>query len=125
LEASKVCGKIFEDDGVGNADGLQVLHRAAQNEAAEVLVANELDLAHLHGGAFLDIEVDLHRGRRNVLDIELDGGELVAVLGENLLENGGGAQDLGGSYWLSTVRPTFSFLKRSRTSDCETALRPL
>ena len=32
---------------------------------------------------------------------------------------------LVGSYWLSTVRPTFSFLKRSSTSDGETVFRPL
>ena len=57
---------------------------AAQVERADVPVAHELDLAHLHHRAFLDIEVDLHRGRRNGLDVGLDGGELVAVLGEQL-----------------------------------------
>ena len=74
--------QILEDDRIRNADGLQVLHRAAQQQAADVLVAGELDLAHLHRGAFLDVEVHLHRGRRNRLDLGLDGGELVPVLGE-------------------------------------------
>ncbi len=32
---------------------------------------------------------------------------------------------LAGSYWLSTERPTFSFLKRSSTSETETEFRPL
>ena len=32
---------------------------------------------------------------------------------------------LVGSYWLSTESRTFAFLKRSSTSDCVTALRPL
>ena len=80
---------------VGNADGLEVLHRAAQHQAADVLVAGELDLAHLHRGAFLDVEVHLHGGRRNGLDLGFDGGELVAVLGENVFEHGLGALDLG------------------------------
>ena len=53
-------------------------------QAAEVLVAGEADVAHLHRGAFLDVEVHLHRGRRNGLDLGLDGGELVAVLGQDL-----------------------------------------
>ena len=74
--------KVLKDDGVGNADGLQILHGPAQVKRADVPVAHELDLAHLHYRAFLDVEVHLHRGRRNGLDVGLDGGELMAVLGE-------------------------------------------
>ena len=64
--------------------GFRFFMDAAQVERAQVLVAGELDLAHLHHRAFLDVEVHLHRGRRNGLDVGLDGGELVAVLGEQL-----------------------------------------
>ena len=50
-------------------------------------VAGEFNLAHLHSGAFLDVEVHLHRGRGNRLHLFLDGGELVPVLGEQILEH--------------------------------------
>ena len=53
------------------------------------------DLADLYGWAFLDIEVDLHRRGRNGLDVGLDGGELVTVLGEDVFEDGLGPLDLG------------------------------
>ncbi len=87
--------QILEDDGVGNADGLEVLHGAAQVKRAHMGVAGELDGADLYDRAFLDVEVHLHRGRRNGLDIRFDGGELVAVLSHHLLENRFGALDLG------------------------------
>ena len=88
--------KILEDDGIGDADGLQVLHRAAQQECVDVLVAAEMNLAHFDGRAFLDVEVHLHRGRRNGLDLGLDGGELVAVLRQNVLEHSLGPLDARG-----------------------------
>ena len=87
--------EILKEDGVRNADGLEVLHGAAQHQAGNMLVAGELDVAHLDGGAFLDIEVDLNRSRRDVLDVQLYNGELVSVLGEQIFEDGGGAQNLG------------------------------
>ena len=88
--------EVLEDDGIGNADGLEVLHRAAQVERADVPVALELDVAHLHHWAFLDVEVHLDRGRRNGLDLGFDGGELVPMLGQKLLDHGFGVLDLGG-----------------------------
>ena len=72
--------EILKDDRIRNADGLQVLHRAAQIKSAQVLVAGEIDLADFYRRAFLDVEVHLHRGGRNGLDIGLDGGELMAML---------------------------------------------
>jgi len=45
-----------------------------------------LIFADFDGRTFLDIEVDLHRGRRNVLDVRLDGGELVAMLSQQFLQ---------------------------------------
>ena len=88
--------EVLEDDRIGDADRLQVLHRAAQVEAAEVLIAGELDLADFDRRAFLDVEVDLHRGGRNGLDVGLDGGELMAVLGEQFREDVLRAHHLGG-----------------------------
>ena len=60
-----------------------------------MLVADELDLADLDRRAFLDTEVDLHRGGRDGLDVGLDDGELVAVLCEEFREYGFGAHHLG------------------------------
>ncbi len=88
--------QILENDGIRDADGLQVLHRAAQVKAAQVLIAGELDLADFDRRAFLDIEVDLHRGGRNGFDVSLDDGELVAVLGEQLCQYRLGTHHLGG-----------------------------
>ena len=88
--------EILEDDRMRKADGLEILHRAAQRQGTDVLVAGEFDHAHLHGGAFLDVEIHLHRGGRNGLDLGLDGGKLVAVLGENVLEDSLSPLDLGG-----------------------------
>ena len=60
-----------------------------------MLVAHEANLADLYCRAFLDIEVDLHRSRRNGLDVGLDGGELVTVFGQDVFEDGLGALYLG------------------------------
>jgi hypothetical protein len=117
--------EVLEDDGVGNADGLEVLHRVAQDAVAEVVVAVEGDLADLDRRAFLDVEGDADGGRRDGLDFGLDGGELVAVLGEQVLQDISARLMRVGSYWLSTVRPTLAFLKRSSTSERVTAFRPL
>ena len=93
--------EILEKDGMRNADGLQVPHGGAQGAAADVLVAGEADVADLDRRAFLDAEVDLHRGRRNGLDVGLDGGELVSVFGQQLLQDDVRARDaVVGSYWL-------------------------
>ena len=92
---------------------------------SDVLVAVEADVADLDRRAFLDTEGDCDRGRRNGLDLGRDGGELVAVLGQQVLEDDSARLILVGSYWLSTVRPTFAFLKRSSTSDCVIEFSPL
>ncbi len=60
-----------------------------------MLVAGELDIAHLDRGAFLDVEVHLHGGRGDGLDFGLDGGELVAMLRQHVAEHGLGAFDCG------------------------------
>ena len=87
--------EVFKDDGVRNSNRLKVLHRATQLKAADVLIADELDLTYLYGGAFLDVEVYLDGCRRDVFNVELDGSELMAVLRQQLLEDRGGAQNPG------------------------------
>ena len=76
--------------------GLRFFIERRRYERADMPVAQRTDLAHLDHRAFLDVEVDLHRGRRNGFDVGLDGGELVAVLGQQLLDDRFGLLDLGG-----------------------------
>jgi hypothetical protein len=76
-----------------------------------VLIAHELDLADLHRRSFFDVEVDLHGGRRDVFDVELNDGELVTVLGEDLLEDGGCAENLGGVVLAFDGKADFLFLE--------------
>ena len=116
---------VLKDDGVRDADGLQVLHGRAQGAVGEVLIAVEDDLAHLDGGAFLDLEGDGDAGGRDGLDLGLDGGELVAVLAEQVAQDDLSALDAGGVVLAFTVTPALAFLKRSCTSESETALRPV
>src|SRR5581483_9201733 len=86
---------VLEEDGVRNPDGLGEVHRGAQLARAEVLVAGEGDLADLDGGAFLDVEGELDRGRRYGFYLGADDGVLMAVLTEHLLEDDFGVLDLG------------------------------
>ena len=80
--------QVFQDDRVRNADRPQVLHGGTQRPAGNVLVAVKLDIAHFDRGAFLDVEVDRDRRRRNGLDVGMDGRKLVAVLGQQFLQHG-------------------------------------
>jgi hypothetical protein len=77
---------VLEDDGVGNADGLQVLHRRHQFTVGERMVAGEGDLAYLDGRTFLDDKRQRDARRRNGLDLGPDHGKLMAVLTEHLLQ---------------------------------------
>ncbi len=79
-----------------DADGLQVLAWSAQLARAERVVALEGDLADLDRRAFLDVEGQRDGGGRDGLDIGPDGGELVAVLAEHLLQHDFGALDARG-----------------------------
>jgi hypothetical protein len=72
--------EILKQDGVGDADGLGVVHRVAQGAVGDVVVAIELDLADLDGGAFLDLEGDADGGGWDGFIDGGDGGELVAML---------------------------------------------
>jgi len=54
----------------------------AQKQRVQVAHCGELISPTLTVGPSFDVEVHLHRGRRNRLDFRLDGGKLVAVLGQ-------------------------------------------
>ncbi len=87
--------EILKDDGARNADGLEVLHRIAQGAIAEIVIAVEGDLANLYGGAFLHVEGQSDGRRRDGLYFGTNGGELVAVRCEQLLNDDLSALDLG------------------------------
>jgi hypothetical protein len=70
---------VFQEDRVRDTDGTQVLHGVAKHARLHVLVALELDLAHLNLRAFLDHKRDANCGGRNLPDLGADGGELPAV----------------------------------------------
>ena len=91
---------------------------------AQVLVAGEFDLADLHR-AFLDVEVTCTEAGGMVFTSVLMVANWWPCSERMSLRTVSARLILVGSYWLSTERPTFSFLKRSSTSSCETALSPL
>src|ERR1700734_1765234 len=81
----------LQDDGVRDADGLQVLHRRHQFTVAEGMIASEGNLAYLDGRSFLDDKRQRNACRGNGLDLGADHGKLVAVLAEHLLQHDFGA----------------------------------
>ena len=87
--------QVLKNDGVRNADGLGVLHGRAQRAAVDALVALKADLADLNRRTFLDDERDRNARRWNRLDFGADGSELVAVLGQQLLQHDFLALDAG------------------------------
>ena len=103
--------EVFQEDGVRNADRLQVLHGAAQNAGVDVLVADEGNLADFDLGPFLHHERDAHRGRRNGANFGADGGELPAVLGQQFLDRDFGFLDFGGIVLAFHRQPDFAFLE--------------
>src|SRR6185437_16303055 len=88
--------KVLEENRVRNSDGPQVAHGFAQHARLHMLVAGEANLAHHDLGAFLHVKINFDGSRRNLLDIGLDGGKLVSVLAEHLLQHINGAGDAGG-----------------------------
>ena len=87
--------QVFENDGVRYADRLQVAHRRDQLAVRNRVVAVKRDLAHLNRGAFFDDEGQRNGCGRQRLDFGLDRGELVTMLGEQLLQDNFGPLDLG------------------------------
>ncbi len=88
--------QVLEEDGVGNADGPQVLHGPAQQAGLDMLIAGENNLADFDLRALLDHEGEAQGSGRNGPNLGADGGELTAVLGEQLLDHHLSAFDLGG-----------------------------
>ena len=74
---------------------LGLLHPALQAAVADLLVADELDVADLDLRAFVDVEDDLDqlRAAGQLLDARLDLGELVALLGHQAAQDAFDAAD--------------------------------
>ena len=68
--------------GRRDAERPQVLHVPDDPVAIEIMVADDVDLADLYVGAFVDLERHFERGGRNLLDLRRDRGVIVPVLAE-------------------------------------------
>ena len=87
---------IFKNDGVRNADRLEVLHGPAQGAGLDVDIAAELNFSDFDLRAFLDDEGEADGGGRNGADFGANDGKLAAVLGEQIFEYDFGFLDFGG-----------------------------
>ena len=71
----------------GMAIGPRIAHGADDLAAGKCGVARDDDLADLHLGAFIDVERELYGVRAGESFVGgLDGGELAAMLGQQLLQ---------------------------------------
>ena len=76
-------------------------------------------------GPSLTLKVTFERGGRDLLDLRIDGGVLAAALGQEFLQDDGGALDLVRDRTaIPRERPTLRSLKRSRISETVTDLMP-
>ena len=71
---------VLEEDGMGYADRLQVLHRGPQCSAVDVAVPLKTDAAHFDLRAFLHHERDANRSRGNGSNFRADAGKLPTML---------------------------------------------
>ena len=62
----------------------------------KTLLPSKIDLVDLYFRSLIDFEDDRHAGRRNLVKLRLDGGELPSALRQILLQNHGGVLDLVG-----------------------------
>src|SRR5436305_14503302 len=85
--------EVLEEDRLGNADRLQVLHGSAQVPLAQLLIALKGDLADLELGAFLDDEGDAHGGRWYLPDLGAESVKLPSAPGVRyIVDNRGSLQ---------------------------------
>ena len=88
--------KAFQEDGVRDADRLQVLHSRNQSAIVDVFVPLEANLSHFHLGAFADHKGQAHRSRGDGTNLAPDSRKLAAVLSQQLLQGDFRLLDLGG-----------------------------
>src|SRR5208283_1634425 len=88
--------EVLKEDGVRDADGLEVLHGRTERAVVDVFIAPEADAPHLDLRPLLDDESDGDGIRRNVALFGADSGELTTVLGEQLLQHNLGLLDFCG-----------------------------
>src|SRR5579872_6950719 len=87
---------ILEENRMRHADRLEVLHRTTKDAAFNVLVPFENNLAHLHLRSFFDCESKAHGVWRNGVNLGTHGGELSAMLSQQLLDGDLGLLHFGG-----------------------------
>ena len=101
----------FQKDGMGNPNGLQVLHGTAQDAAANVLVALEGDLTDFDLGALLDHERNAYRCGGNGPSFGADSGKLPAMLRKQLPQNDLGTLYFGGIVLALGRQPHLGFFE--------------
>src|SRR6185437_6397941 len=87
---------VFQENGMGNANGPQVLHGIAQFAALEFAIAFKADVAHLDLGSLFDDKGDGDGGGGDGTHFCAHGSELAAVLGQHFLDDHGSLGHLGG-----------------------------
>ena len=94
-----------------DADGPQVLHGITQHSRFDVLVALELDLAHLDLGTFFDHKRDPDRSRRNLPYFGPDRGKLASVFRQQALDRHFRLLDFRGVVLTFHRQPNLRFFK--------------
>ena len=97
LELGGVVGlaeQVLQENGLGDADGAQILHGPPHEPVAEYGVAFKIDGADLDLRSLIHLEHDVQRRRRKRLQLRHDRGELPAALGQVILQDHLGALDL-------------------------------
>src|SRR6185437_8267306 len=102
---------VFQENGMGYADGPQVLHGIAQFAALELAVALKTDAAHLNFGSFFDHEGNGNGGGRDGPHLGAHGSELPTMLGQQLLYDHGSLGHPGGIELALDGKPHLPFLK--------------
>src|SRR5208283_2797043 len=103
--------EVLKEDGVRDADGLEVLHGRTQRAVIDVFIAPEADAPNLSLRCLLNDESDADGGGRNRSDFRADGGELTPVLGEQLFQGNFGLLDLSGIVLVLNRESDFTLLE--------------
>src|SRR5580658_3276892 len=103
--------QILQKDGVWDPDGLQILHRTAQNAAVDVLISFEGNLTDLDFGSFLDQEGEAHGVWRDGMNLGPNRRVLSSVLSQQLLDRDLGLLYLGRIVLAFDGQSDFRFLE--------------
>ena len=82
-----LCEKIFEKNGLRNANRTKILHRTPDHGITKGGIALDVDLANLNLGAFGYTKIDFEGRRWNLANLWSDCRKLATALGEILFEH--------------------------------------